>query len=59
NGMNAITLTGKDGGAMMTMLNSSDVAINSPVFRTSRIQETHLMVLHTLCDAIDNTIFKS
>ena len=57
-GMNVITLTGKDGGAMVAMLKSTDIAINSPVFRTARIQETHLMVLHTLCDAIDNALFK-
>ena len=56
--MRVITLTGKDGGKMIHMLNENDVAINSPVTRTARIQETHLMILHTLCDAVDNTLFK-
>lgn len=57
-GMHIITLTGKDGGNMLTMLKDYDVAINSPVSRTARIQETHLMVLHTLCDVVDNILFK-
>jgi D-sedoheptulose 7-phosphate isomerase len=56
--MHIITLTGKDGGKMLSMLNENDAAINAPVNRTARIQEIHIMVLHTLCDAVDNALFK-
>ncbi len=57
-GMKVITLTGRDGGKMLQMLQNGDVGINSPLTRTARIQETHLLVLHTLCDVIDNAMFK-
>jgi D-sedoheptulose 7-phosphate isomerase len=56
--MSVITLTGKDGGQMVTMLNNTDVAINAAVHRTARVQENHIMVLHTICDAVDNALFK-
>ncbi len=57
-GMIVIILTGKNGGKMASMLKDGDVNINSPLGRTARIQETHLLVLHTLCDVIDNALFK-
>lgn len=57
-GMHIITLTGKDGGKMLAMLGEDDAAINAPANRTARIQEIHIMVLHTLCDAVDNALFK-
>jgi len=57
-GMRIITLTGKDGGEMVRMLHETDVAINAAVSRTARIQESHIMVLHTICDAVDNALFK-
>jgi D-sedoheptulose 7-phosphate isomerase len=57
--MNIIALTGKDGGKIEKMLNkTSDVNICVPANRTARIQEVHLLVLHILCDAIDNILFK-
>ena len=57
-GMKIITLTGKDGGKIPKMLNDTDVNICVPVNRTARIQEVHLLVLHTICDAVDNILFK-
>jgi D-sedoheptulose 7-phosphate isomerase len=57
-GMTIITLTGKDGGKMGKILKDSDVNICVPVNRTARIQEVHLLVLHTICDAVDNVLFK-
>ncbi|MCX8515308.1 MAG: phosphoheptose isomerase [Burkholderiales bacterium] len=56
--MPVIILCGKDGGKMAKMLRPSDVNICVPAMRTARIQEVHLLVLHTLCDAIDNILFK-
>ena len=57
-GMRVITLTGKDGGKIDKMLKDSDVNICVPANRTARIQEVHLVVLHTICDAVDNVLFK-
>ena len=58
-GMHIIALTGKDGGAIAKLLReNNDVLINVPLNRTARIQETHILVLHTLCDVIDSVLFK-
>ena len=52
-GMTVIALTGRDGGKMAKMLAPGDVEIRIPSERTIRIQEVHLLVVHTLCDLID------
>ena len=52
-----VALTGKDGGLMAPMLLDDDVEIRVPSDVTPRIQETHLLVLHILCDLIDETLF--
>ena len=57
-GMKIIALTGKDGGKIDKLLKADDVNICVPVNRTARIQEVHLLVLHTICDAVDNVLFK-
>lgn len=58
-GMTIIALTGKDGGKIDKLLKKpQDVNICVPVNRTARIQEVHLLVLHTICDAVDNVLFK-
>jgi D-sedoheptulose 7-phosphate isomerase len=58
-GMQVITLTGKDGGAMVKMLRESDISICAHVKRTARIQEIHILVMHTICDAVDHMMFKA
>jgi D-sedoheptulose 7-phosphate isomerase len=35
------------------MLNDDDIHLCVPADRTARIQETHLLVIHCLCDGID------
>ena len=55
--MKIIALTGKDGGKIATMLGHTDVNICAPVNRTARVQEIHILVLHTICDAIDTLMF--
>lgn len=57
--MKIITLTGKDGGKMAKMLKEHDINICAHVNRTARVQEIHILVMHTICDAIDNIMFKS
>lgn len=56
-GMKVVALTGRDGGAILDALTATDVEIRVPAERTARIQEVHLLVIHTLCDFIDSTLF--
>lgn len=52
-----VALTGKDGGAIAPLLLDTDVEVRAPSEVTPRIQEIHLLVLHTLCDLIDEALF--
>ena len=52
-----ITCTGKDGGEMAGLIGANDVEIRVPSNSTARIQEVHLVVIHSLCDLIDNQLF--
>ena len=56
--MNVIVLTGRDGGEIATLLTTNDVEVRVPVESTARIQETHLLIIHCLCDIIDHQLFK-
>ena len=51
--MRVIALTGKGGGRIADMLGDEDINLCVPADRTARIQETHLLVIHCLCDGID------
>ena len=55
-GMKIIALTGKGGGKMREILGQQDVHLCVPTDRTARIQETHLLLLHCLCDGIDHLL---
>jgi D-sedoheptulose 7-phosphate isomerase len=54
--MRVVALTGKGGGRIGAMLTPSDVHLCVPHERTARIQEVHLLMIHCLCDAVDNTL---
>ena len=54
--MKIIAFTGKGGGQIGGMLAPGDVELCVPHDRTARIQEVHLLMIHCLCDAIDNTL---
>ena len=54
--MRVVALTGKNGGRIGELLAAGDVNICVPHARTARIQEVHLLTIHCLCDAIDNTL---
>lgn len=56
-GMTVVAATGKDGGAMAPLYKSGDVEIRVPSEVTARIQEVHLVVIHALCDHIDETLY--
>ena len=51
--MTVIALTGRTGGALRHALGETDVLVPVPHDRRVRVLETHLLVLHCLCDAID------
>ncbi|MBP5987066.1 MAG: phosphoheptose isomerase [Azonexus sp.] len=51
--MTVVALTGKDGGQIAEVLRDDDIHLCVPADRTARIQETHLLVIHCLCDGID------
>jgi D-sedoheptulose 7-phosphate isomerase len=57
-GMNIIIMVGRDGGKMAKLLSGSDVNLCVPAERTARIQEVHLLTLHTICDGVDTVMFK-
>jgi D-sedoheptulose 7-phosphate isomerase len=55
-GLVVIALTGRDGGAMAKMLRPQDHHLNVAHPRTMRVQEIHLLVVHCLCEVVDNVI---
>ncbi|MCZ6564694.1 MAG: phosphoheptose isomerase [Gammaproteobacteria bacterium] len=59
NNMSVIALSGKDGGKLPSLLQANDIEIRVPSHSTARIQEVHLLVLHCLCDLIDQQILDS
>ena len=55
-GMKVVAFTGKGGGQMKEILGQEDIHLCVPSDRTARIQETHLLLLHCLCDGIDHLL---
>jgi D-sedoheptulose 7-phosphate isomerase len=55
--MAVIALTGRDGGALAHLLGDGDIEIRVPSQSTARVQETHLIVTHCLCDLVDQQLF--
>ena len=55
-GMQVVALTGKGGGRLGELCRANDVHICVPHGTTTRIQETHILAIHCLCDAIDCTL---
>ncbi len=56
-GMTVIALTGRDGGAMAQLIRPNDFHLNVAHPRTMRVQEIHLLVIHSLCEVVDNVLF--
>lgn len=52
-----VAMTGRDGGDMARLLAPTDIEIRVPSQSTARIQEVHLLVIHSLCDLIDRQLF--
>ena len=53
NDLRVVALTGKGGGRIGEMLRDGDIHLCVPAERTARIQETHILAIHCLCDGID------
>ncbi len=57
--MIVIAMTGGDGGKIPGVLHENDIEIRVPAFDTPRIQETHLLIIHCMCEAVDLQLFGS
>jgi D-sedoheptulose 7-phosphate isomerase len=55
-GISTVALVGRDGGAMAAM---ADYAIVVPSHVTPRIQESHILIGHIICDIIERELFGS
>ncbi len=55
-GAHVIALTGRDGGEAGALIQKNDIEIRVPGTSTARIQEVHLLVLHCLCELIDQQL---
>jgi phosphoheptose isomerase len=55
--MEVVVLTGKSGGLLREHLNAEDSELCVSSDSTARIQETHLLIIHCLCDLIDWHLF--
>lgn len=51
--MRVILASGKDGGQAALSLQEGDIELRVPSFSTARVQESHLAVIHCLCDLVD------
>lgn len=54
--MAVVALSGNGGGKLTSVLKDTDIEIRVPSNSTARIQEVHLLVLHCLCDLIDQSL---
>jgi D-sedoheptulose 7-phosphate isomerase len=54
--MRVIAITGREGGTMAELLTENDFHLCVRADSTARIQEVHLLILHCLCDGIDQLL---
>lgn len=54
--MNIIALTGREGGQITDLIDETDLEIRVPNWSTARIQELHIMIIHSICDLIDRRL---
>lgn len=55
--MKVIALTGANGGRLQSMYNPEDIELRVPSNNTANIQENHFLIVHCLCDIIDQKLF--
>ena len=56
--ISVLLLSGGDGGKAIKLLDDNDMKIIVPSKRTSRIQEIHLIIIHSICECIDKHLSK-
>lgn len=56
-GMQVIALSGRQGGKMADLLDGEDLELRVTAESTARIQEVHLLIIHCLCDLVDQELF--
>ncbi|UOO92337.1 phosphoheptose isomerase [Vitreoscilla stercoraria] len=54
--MRVVAMTGKDGGKIAHLLKEEDILLNVSHQRTARIQEVHILLIHAMCDGIDQLL---
>ena len=57
--MRVVTLSGRNGGNLSSLLGNDDKELLVPIDSRSRIHEIHLLILFCLCDLIDEQLFGS
>ena len=62
-GLVVVALTGRDGGTLGRALRSDrsppvDIELRVPHSSTAHVQEVHILVLHCICDTIDQLLFQ-
>ena len=55
--INVIALTGENNAHLQGLLTENDLEINIQASKESRILESHLFIINTLCELIDYTLF--
>jgi len=53
--MKVIAFTGKSGGKMKDVC---DILVNVPSFDTPRVQESHILIGHIICEKVEDNLFK-
>ena len=54
--MAVIALTGREGGQVADAMQGGDIELRVPSWSEPRVQEAHLMIVHSLCDLIDHKL---
>ena len=54
--MSIIALTGREGGQVADLMRDTDIELRVPSWSTARIQEVHIMIIHSLCDLVDRQL---
>jgi phosphoheptose isomerase len=55
--MDVIALTANDNSKIPDLLRETDIEIRAPSGDTARAQETHVLIIHCLCDMVDYQLF--
>lgn len=55
-GIGVVALTGGSGGDIGALAGDGDIEIRVPSDSTARVQETHILVIHCLCDLVDQQV---